>query len=122
MQKLLTVLSLAAGLSFGAHASTDCKEDKPGLQKRAKITCEQAKAAALRHAGKGKIVKSELEQAKGKVVYSISIDDGAKDDLVEVKIDAKSGALVEKARDKRDRDEQDGKDDDKEGPEQHDED
>jgi len=122
MQKLLSVFALAAGLSFAAHASTDCKEDKPGLRQQAKITCAQAKAAALRHAGKGKIVKSEIEKDKGKVVYSISIDDGAKDDLVEVKIDAKSGALVEKARDKRDHDEQDGKDDDKEGPEQHDED
>jgi len=94
MQKLLSVFALAAGLSFAAHASTDCKEDKPGLRQQAKITCAQAKAAALRHAGKGKIVKSEIEKDKGKVVYSISIDDGAKDDLVEVKIDAFSGATL----------------------------
>ncbi|MEO8800774.1 MAG: PepSY domain-containing protein [Polyangiaceae bacterium] len=58
----------------------------------AKVSLVQARAIALR-AVPGKIRKEELENEKGKQIYSFDINTGAKVDK-EVNVDANTGTVV----------------------------
>jgi uncharacterized membrane protein YkoI len=101
MLRLVTKVALTAVLSLAANASEYFyKEEQPGLGKRARITCDAARAAALKHAGKGRVIKSELEAEGDRLVFAFDIDDGAPL-LLEVQVDAQTGQVVGQKREAR---------------------
>lgn len=85
-----------AGLLFAGAVHADgltVKEDKPGLMKRAKVSAEAATAAAQAKVPKGKIVSAEIEEEKGKLIYSFDLKTEGKSGIDEVTVDALTGAV-----------------------------
>lgn len=66
-------------------------DESAQLSKLAKITSEQAKQAALAEVP-GKVVKTELDNENGNVVYSVEIDTGS--GVKDVKVDAGNGKVL----------------------------
>ncbi|MEA2165893.1 MAG: hypothetical protein QOK37_4020 [Thermoanaerobaculia bacterium] len=86
--KITTAFALATMLSAGAFAGTASKTTK----QQPKITMEQARATALAKAP-GKVTSEELENEKGKLIYSFDIAT-SKTDVTEVNVDAMNGKIV----------------------------
>jgi len=75
-----------------AAASTARKpETQAQLEKEAKITMAQARAAALKKAP-GTVKSEELEREHGKLIYSFDIS--TKSGITEVNVDAMDGRIV----------------------------
>ena len=70
------------------------KEEKPGLFKQAKITPDVATATALAKVPGGKIDAAELENEKGKLIYSFDIKVQGKRGIEEVAVDAITGVVL----------------------------
>jgi regulator of RNase E activity RraB len=87
-KKITTVFAFATILSAGAFAATTAKDTK----QQPKITMEQARATALKKAP-GKVTSEELENEKGKLIYSFDIAT-SKTDVTEVNVDAMNGKIV----------------------------
>ena len=94
------ILSLSLALLLGtaaAHpADSSCKEAREGLARRAKVSCAEARKAALAALGKTKmrIRSAELEEENGKLVYSFDVERTGLSGIDEVQIDAGSGQVV----------------------------
>ena len=88
-KKITTVFAFAAILAAGAFAATSTAKD---TKQHPKITMEQARATALKKAP-GKVTSEELENEKGKLIYSFDIAT-SKTDVTEVNVDAISGKIV----------------------------
>jgi uncharacterized membrane protein YkoI len=82
---------LGVVLSFGQKSQKPTQAD---LQKEAKITKEQAAKTALAKVPNGTIKESELEQEKGKLVWSFDIAAPGAKEISEVQVDAKTGDVV----------------------------
>jgi hypothetical protein len=67
------------------------KEEKPGLLAKAKITVAAATAAAQAKVPKGKIKSIEIEEEKGKLIYSFDFKTDGKSGTDEVAVDAMTG-------------------------------
>jgi len=67
------------------------KEEKPGLLAKAKITVAAATAAAQAKVPKGKITAIEIEEEKGKLIYSFDFKTTGKSGIDEVAVDAITG-------------------------------
>ena len=91
-------MALALAAAFAATQSAaqgvTVKEDKPGLLKKAKITAEAATKSAQAKVPKGKIVSAEIEEEKGKLIYSFDIKTEGKSGIDEVNVDAISGKVL----------------------------
>ena len=92
-------LAMAIALSFVAVASvaaqgTTVTEEKPGLLKRAKVPAEAATASALAKVPNGKVEKAEIEEEKGKLIYSFDIKVAGKSGIEEVAVDAITGKVL----------------------------
>jgi ribosomal protein S3 len=87
-KKITTVFAFATILSAGAFAATAAKDTK----QTPKITMEQARATALKRAP-GKVTSEELENEKGKLIYSFDIAT-SKTGVTEVNVDAMNGKIV----------------------------
>ena len=88
-------LVLAAFVSAPLLAQTvKVSEEKPGLLKKAKITADAAIATALAKVPGGKVDKAEIENEKGKLIYSFDIKVAGKSGIEEVAVDAMTGAVV----------------------------
>ena len=74
--------------------SMTVKEEKPGLLKRAKITPANARTSALAKVPGGTIQTVDIEEEKGKLIYSFDIKQNAKSGVEEVAVDAMSGSVV----------------------------
>ncbi len=74
------------------ESEADEQAEQAALAGQATVPKEQAQATALQQVA-GKIVKSELEDEDGKIVYGFEIRDG-NGKVFDVKIDAKTGAFV----------------------------
>ena len=97
MKRNLNLFLLACSLVAVAplHAQdTKMKEEKPGLLKLAKITPEAATASALAKVPNGKVQAAEIEQEKGKLIYSFDIKVEGKSGIEEVAVNAKTGAVM----------------------------
>jgi len=73
---LVLTLSLAGSASTWAQAPDKpikVKEDKPGLLKRAKISPDSAIKLAAAAVPSGRITAGEIEEEKGKLIYSFDI-------------------------------------------------
>lgn len=112
--RLLFSLLVVVGISLVTASVTFAQErdddDKPNpkLAKKAKITMEAAREIALKKVA-GTVIEGELEKEHGKLVYSFDIrtPDGK---IMEVWVDAKTGAVIRAEEDREDDD--DGDDDD----------
>ena len=87
-KKITAVLAFATILSAAAFAGTTAKDTK----QQPKITMEQARATALKKTP-GKVTSEELENEKGRLIYSFDIAT-SKTDVTEVNVDAMTGKIV----------------------------
>ena len=97
MKRNIPLIALACSLVAIAplHAqATKMKEEKPGLLKMATISAEAATATALAKVPNGKIQAAEIEEEKGKLIYSFDIKVTGKKGIEEVAVDAKTGAVI----------------------------
>ena len=90
---IAVALTLLASTSAVAQA-VSVKEEKPGLLKKAKITAEAATAAAVAKVPGGKVEKAEIENEKGKLIYSFDIKTDGKTGIDEVAVDAMTGKVL----------------------------
>ena len=67
----------------------------PALLAKAKISQSQAEKIALTKAPDGAVSKSKLREKKGKLLWSIELTRPKTVDITEVKIDAKTGKILE---------------------------
>jgi N-methylhydantoinase A/oxoprolinase/acetone carboxylase beta subunit len=87
---------LAIGMcaAVGAQAPAPKKSKIPAaLKKEAKISVEDARAAALKKVP-GEIQEEELEKENGKLVYSFDIRGTGQKDITEVQVSATDGSIV----------------------------
>jgi uncharacterized membrane protein YkoI len=76
--------------------SIKVKEEKPGLAARVKVSADSAEKLALLQVSRGTLVAGEIEEEKGRLVYSFDIKAPGKSGIDEVQIDAVTGAFVSK--------------------------
>ena len=90
------LLLLAASISAAPLLAQAPKmtEAKPGLLKMATVTPAAATASALAKVPNGKIQAAEIEEEKGKLIYSFDIKVAGKKGIEEVAVDAKTGAVL----------------------------
>lgn len=84
----------AGGTSPPTQPAVPLTQEKPGLLAQARITDAAARGAALARVPGGAIVKAELEQEKGKVIFSYDIAVPGKEGIQEVAVDATTGAVL----------------------------
>jgi hypothetical protein len=87
-------VALAVALSRANAQGVAVKEDKPGLLRKAKITAEAATASARAKVPNGKIVAAEIEEEKGRLIYSFDIRTDGKPGIDEVNVDAITGKVL----------------------------
>ena len=85
MFRTTTAIAFATMLSAGAFAAAATKPQP-------KITMAQARATALKKAP-GTVKSEELENEKGKLIYSFDIAT-SKSDVTEVNVDAMNGKVI----------------------------
>ena len=86
-KKITTAIAFVTIIAAGAFAATAAN-----TKQQPKITMEQARVAALKKAP-GKVTSEELENEKGKLIYSFDIAT-SKAGVTEVNVDAMSGKIV----------------------------
>jgi uncharacterized membrane protein YkoI len=94
--KTLLCSFLTFGLLAGA-VTTDAQaadKAKSKLQAKAKITRSEARKIALARVPKGKVKEAELEEEKGKLIWSFDIATPGTKDITEVQVDAVTGEIV----------------------------
>lgn len=86
-----------AGLLFAAAPAfaegVTVKETKPGLLARAKIKPEAATKAAQEKVPKGTIQSAEIEEERGKLIYSFDVKTDGRSGIDEVNVDARTGRV-----------------------------
>src|SRR5262245_1955671 len=94
----LAAPTLLQGQQVGTSASGVAaliKEEKPGLKARAKITADAAVATAMKAAPSGSSFnEGELEEERGKLIYSLQFKVPGSTVIKEVNVDAVSGSIV----------------------------
>ncbi len=91
MKRLAIALILVACNRGSAGA---IKEESPGLTAGAKVDPAVARRTALAKFPEGKIVKEEIEQENGKLVYSFDVKNGTQPGVEEVLVNAVDGSIV----------------------------
>ncbi|MEA2337834.1 MAG: hypothetical protein QOE82_1841 [Thermoanaerobaculia bacterium] len=86
-RKITTAFAFATIVTCGAFAATAAKPP------HTKITMAQARAVALKEAA-GTVKSEELENEKGKWIYSFDIAT-SKTEIMEVNVDAMTGKVVD---------------------------
>jgi hypothetical protein len=64
------------------------------LRKQARLTEVQAQHVALRRVPHGRIQSAELEQERGRLVWSFDIVRAPSKDITEIQVDARTGTMV----------------------------
>ena len=90
MKQTLASLAIVAVLVVGCASEKSQAE----LQAKTKITQAQAQQTALARAPGGSVKTSELEEEKGKLVWSLDIATPGTKDITEVLVDAINGEVV----------------------------
>jgi len=122
MKKMMTIIGgvvLTALIAIGGVSAQQAKhtgsiqiknDDEAGFAGMAKISLDSAVNAALQ-AVPGKVLKAELENENGYLVYGVEI---AKADrqIADVKVDAGSGKVLKIEADQKDSEGQEGEDSD----------
>jgi uncharacterized membrane protein YkoI len=87
------MLLFSSALLISPLAAAKCKEPAE-LKARAKLSCDDARKAALAKVKGGKVQDSELEEEHGKLVYSFDIRKKGASGVEEVQVDALTGEVV----------------------------
>jgi uncharacterized membrane protein YkoI len=94
VRPILFAAVLIAGVARAAAVNADCKEEKPGLAAKARVSCSEARKTALARVGSSEVKDAELEEEGGKLVYSFDLAVRGKMGIEEVQVDAVSGKIV----------------------------
>jgi uncharacterized membrane protein YkoI len=96
---ILTVGLLAGGLTACMTEKEEGNEGKEGkankLEAQAKITKAEAQKIALDKVPGGTIKEGDIEQEKGKLLWSFDIATPGTKDITEVQVDALTGAVID---------------------------
>jgi uncharacterized membrane protein YkoI len=102
---VVTLGLLAGGLTACVTEKEEGKEGKEGekataakLEAQAKISKAQAEKIALDKVPGGAIKEGDIEEEKGKVIWSFDIATPGTKDITEVQVDAMTGAVVDIAK------------------------
>ena len=90
----LTALVPVVASAQGGASGVKVTEDKPGLLTRAKISPDSATKLALAAVPNGKVRSGEIEEEKGKLIYSFDITVPGKRGIEEIHIDPATGAVL----------------------------
>jgi uncharacterized membrane protein YkoI len=85
----LSSVVLAATLFLGCASEQEAK-----LESQARISKPEAEKIALAHAPNGTIKEGELENEKGRLIWSFDIATAGSQDITEIQVDAKTGQVV----------------------------
>ena len=95
---IITVGLLAGGLTACMTEKEEGNEGKESkankLEAQAKITKAEAQKIALDKVPGGTIKEGEIEEEKGKVIWSFDISTPGTKDITEVNVDAVTGAVI----------------------------
>jgi uncharacterized membrane protein YkoI len=93
MKNKLTIINLAAIIiALGVAGCASEQQEQAEMQSQAKISKEQAQQTALAKAPGGTIKEGELENEKGKLIWSFDI--AGSPGVTEVNVDAITGEVV----------------------------
>ena len=87
-----TFLTLA--LAIGLTTATFAADKEANLKAKAKISKAEATKTALAKVPGGKVKEAELEEEKGKIIWSFDIAVKGSKDITEVQVDAITGEVV----------------------------
>lgn len=92
----LHLLIVASLVAFSATPRALSAADKTEAELKAQATVSEAKAReiALAKVPGGKVKSVEIEEEDGKLVWSLDIAVAGSDDITEIFVDAKTGAIV----------------------------
>lgn len=105
--RLFPVLLLCLAATAGAQESKKpekaeakseakaAKKTQAELKKEAKIEEKEARKLALGKVPNGKVQEEELEEERGRLIYSYDIKVPGKSGIDEVNVDAKTGEIVD---------------------------
>ena len=85
-------------LCFGAFAIAQAKPTEAELINQAKVKRNEAQRIALKQAPQGTIKSAEIENERGKLVWSFDISTPGTRDITEVLVDANNGAILSVAK------------------------
>ena len=97
MSRKRTVI-LGLVLFVGTFAIAQAKPTEAELINQAKVKKSEAQRIALKQAPQGTIKSAEIENERGKLVWSFDISTPGTRDITEVLVDANTGAIVSVAR------------------------
>jgi hypothetical protein len=92
--KLVLCSALIAGLLAGCSTEKHSHDKQAKLETEAKVSRADAEKIALSKVPGGTIKEGELEKEKGKLIWSFDISTTGTKDIMEVNIDAISGAVI----------------------------
>lgn len=93
----VATLLFALGLASSATAQgtpITIKEEKPGMQKAAKVASADAIKTAQAKFPNATLLSGELEKEHGKLIYSFDLQQPGVKGIEEVNVDAMTGAVV----------------------------
>ena len=90
---MIASLAVSALLMAGCECEKSCHKGSK-LEGKAKVGKEEATKIALAKAPGGTVKESELENEKGKLIWSFDISMTGTKDITEVNVDANSGEVV----------------------------
>jgi len=96
MKATITEPLVASAVAAIGSGSIALEEDSPGLSGQARVSDANARVLALQRVRGGKVVEAELEEERGRLVYSYEIR--VSDGRGVVEIDATTGAVVSEQR------------------------
>jgi uncharacterized membrane protein YkoI len=95
MKKLLLLFSLSVVSVFALVAAVSAKDlSQAQLTKQAKITKAHAEQIALAKVPHGSVKSAEIENEKGRLVWSFDIARPGTRDITEILVDAKTGKII----------------------------
>ncbi|HUQ80486.1 MAG TPA: PepSY domain-containing protein [Gemmatimonadaceae bacterium] len=94
----LTLITPAVAIAQSSQGAPTVKiaEDKPGLLKRARVSGDSAIKLAMAAVPNGRVVKGEIEEEKGRLIYSFDIKVAGKKGIEEIHIDPATGAVLDR--------------------------
>ena len=93
------VIALLLFAAFGAGTALGGEDESSPTAAEAKISQEQAQKIALAQVPGGKVKEAELEREHGKLVWSFDIATADSRHVMDVEIDAETGAVLEVEKD-----------------------
>jgi len=92
--KLALCSALLAGLAAGCMTEKHSHDQQAKLEAEAKLSRADAEKIALSKVPGGTIKEGELEKEKGKLIWSFDVSTPGTKDIMEVNIDAITGAVI----------------------------